>query len=68
MAADRPSWWKPGMSAEESAVWEAAQRCADAAPELKPGDDVALRLKTLYSGFPQFLRDHRAQRPDAPAA
>jgi hypothetical protein len=46
----RPEWWKPGMSEAETAIWEAAQRTADAAPELAPGDDVHMQIRQLLGG------------------
>lgn len=68
-AANQPCWWKPGMPDAEIAMWEAAERCAMAAPEITPGSDVALKLKALFPDFPQWLREHRAsQKPETPAA
>jgi len=61
-APQKPAWWRPGLTPEDTAIWEAAERCANAAPEIRPGDDVALRLKTLYADFPSWLRERRAGR------
>lgn len=47
----RPEWRKPGMSAEDAAVWEAAERAAAAAPELRPGDEPWERLRPLLAGW-----------------
>lgn len=51
MSSDRPQWWAPGMPEAESRMWEAAQRAADAAPEIRPGDDVHLQLRPLLGGW-----------------
>lgn len=59
-----PSWWRPGLTDRQIARWEAAQRCADAAPEIRPGDEVHQALRASW------LRPYLAaeQKPDAPAA
>lgn len=68
-APHKPAWWRPDLTDSEIASWEAAERVAAAAPEIRAGDDVALRLRTLYAGFPAFLREYRAaQERKHPAA
>lgn len=47
----RPAWYHTGMSAEDAAVWEAAERCAAQAPEIRPCDDAYLKLRPLLSGW-----------------
>lgn len=64
--ADKPIWWRPGMTPEETRRWEAAQRAADAAPEIPPGSDIALRLQEAFAGFPARVRERRAALPDSP--
>ncbi|TDD97565.1 hypothetical protein [Actinomadura rubrisoli] len=44
-------WYRPGMSARDIACWEAAERCAAAAPEIRRGDDVWLALRPLVGGM-----------------
>ena len=51
MSGIRPEWQTPDMPESERQVWEAAQRTADAAPELSPADDVYLALRPLLSGW-----------------
>lgn len=38
------------MPEAESRMWEAAQRAADAAPEIRPGDDVHMQVRQLLGG------------------
>lgn len=59
-APERPAWWRPGMSPGEEAMWEAAQRAADAAPEITPGSDVALELQQAFGDLPARVRERRA--------
>ena len=60
MSAPRPEWHEPGMSARDIAIWEAAQRAANAAPELTPADDVYLELRPLIGGaLTQPAREER---------
>lgn len=51
-----------GMSPRDRLIWEAAQRCAASAPEIRPGDEVAIRLQQSYRNFPAFLREYRAAK------
>lgn len=39
---------------------DAAARAAAAAPEIRPGDDIALNIQRMYGGFPAWLAEHRA--------
>ncbi|OLT21662.1 hypothetical protein BJF79_15460 [Actinomadura sp. CNU-125] len=59
--AKRPAWWRPGMTDAEARIWEAAERAADSAPEIRRGDDVHLKLRPLLAGWlttpPQETRD-----------
>lgn len=55
----RPVWWTPGMSDADARIWAAAQRAADSAPDLTPGDDVYLRLRQLMGGCLAPARDER---------
>lgn len=48
---DRPQWRRPGMSAEDIAVWEAAERAAAAAPEMHPSDEAYMALRPLLQGW-----------------
>lgn len=57
--SERPAWWKPGMSEAEIQIWEAAQRTADAAPELRPGDDVHMQIRQLLGGCLAPAREER---------
>lgn len=44
----RPRAWEHLVeSPADRAVWEAAERAAASAPEIKPGDDAYLRLRPL---------------------
>lgn len=47
----RPAWWRPGMPESETRVSEAAQRAADSAPDIRPGDEVHLSLRPLLNGW-----------------
>lgn len=62
-----PPWYQPGMSEAEIRVWEAAERAADAAPEIQRGDDIALQIQALFRDFPERLRECRAQQQDTAA-
>lgn len=61
LPADRPAWWRPGMTDAEVSVWEAAERAAGSAPEIGRGDDVYLELRPLLAGWlttpPRETRD-----------
>lgn len=57
---EKPAWWRPGMTAAEARIWEAAERAAESAPEIRRGDDVYLQLRPLLAGWltvPQETRD-----------
>jgi hypothetical protein len=45
-----------------------AERAAAEAPEIKPGDDIALTLQTLFQGFPAQLAAQRQQQDPGHAA
>lgn len=46
-----PEWWTPGMTDADAQVWEAAQRSADSAPTLRPGDDVYEAARPVLGGW-----------------
>lgn len=50
-SGDQPRWRRPGMSAEDIAVWEAAERAAAAAPEIHPSDEAYMALRPLLQGW-----------------
>lgn len=67
----QPEWHQPGMSEAEIAVYEAADRAAERGYQeapVQPGDDIALKLQTLFAGFSSRLRAERAQDTKRPAA
>jgi hypothetical protein len=47
---DKPDWWKPGMTATEIAVWEAAERANADAPPISRGDTVWMALRPGWAG------------------
>lgn len=55
-----PAWWRPGMTAQEAAMWEAAQRAANEAPEIAPDSDLGRQIRALFEGFPGRVRARRA--------
>ncbi|TYK45226.1 hypothetical protein [Actinomadura decatromicini] len=63
MTAPRESrpWWTPGMPAGEVAIWEAAERAAESAPTLGPGDDVYQQIRQSMGGClaPSARREER---------
>ena len=59
----------PGISLELRERFAAAAESAAAdAPEIRPGDDVALGLQTLFPDFPAWLNEHRQQQEPSNAA
>lgn len=66
-AASRP-WHRPGMSASDIHMWQAAERAAAEAPEIQPGDDIALAIQALFQGFAGRVRTGRAVDEQHPAA
>jgi hypothetical protein len=48
---EKPDWSRDGMTPAEAAVWEAAQRAADSAPEIRRGDEVWMDLRPLVAGW-----------------
>lgn len=60
------SWYSPGMSPAEIRLWEAAERAAAQAPEIRPGDDVWRALEPLLGGC--LAPDKRPQHAHDPAA
>lgn len=76
-AADRPAWWRPGLSQRDIDIWEAAERAEEQAEReapLQAGDDVVIRLKALFGeALRQTVLEHlehekRDRRPQSPAA
>lgn len=50
-SGDQQPWRKPGMAAEDVAVWEAAERTAAQAPEIRPSDPAYMALRPLLTGW-----------------
>lgn len=72
-ASDEPAWWKPGMSDEDIAIWEAADRCAATAPRIQRGDSVAMDLERVWlepfrGRLRQGAEGQTTRRPKRPAA
>jgi hypothetical protein len=44
----------------------AAERAASEAPEIRPGDDIALNIQRLFADFPTRLAEHRASQQQEP--
>ena len=62
MTVSRPQWWRPGLSPEEIASWEASERAAEQgyreAPVL-PGSQIATDLQRMFSDLPARLREQQ---------
>jgi hypothetical protein len=50
MSGQRPERLKSALLDRDAEVWAAAQRAADSAPELRPGDAVFEDLRPLLAG------------------
>jgi hypothetical protein len=57
-----------GITTEfDEQIAAAAERAAAEAPEVRPGDDIALGLQRLFAGFPGFVAERHKEAPDTAA-